>query len=73
MSGARKPKFRVVDTWIAKFSLNVIGQRLLWVIGTEGRQKWVPAERYKDGDRIRITIEKIVPSAAGKRREGARK
>lgn len=46
------------DSWVTRINLNVVGKRMLWLVGT-GRPKWVKASRYKPNDRIRITVEKL--------------
>lgn len=54
-----KPKNRKVkDSWLAVININVVEKRLLWLLGTT-KQKWVSANRYKPGDLIRVTVEKI--------------
>ena len=60
----KSQKRPVRDTWIANFNIDVQGKRLLWLLGTGGRRKWVAAERYRSGDTIRITIERIEPRKA---------
>jgi hypothetical protein len=56
MSGKRKAKVR--ETWLTTFDLSVSGSRMLWLIGTT-KHKWVPLKRFKIGDRVRVTVQKI--------------
>jgi len=50
---------RVSDSWIAKIAMDFDDGRLLWLLGTESEPKWVKPRRYRKGERVRITVEKL--------------
>lgn len=45
-------------SWTSKVELDVVGKRMLWLLGTASR-RWVPVEWLRPGDRIRITVTKL--------------